>query len=429
VVGCPLSAAMSSTDVWRRELALGLEIAVMRDGFAYIVVGGGLAGASAVKGIREIDQGEPILLVGSERHLPYNRPPLTKDLWSGKENVGDIFVNDQGFYDENGVQLALGTTATRIDLEAKSVILNTGESVGFGKLLLATGGVPRKLDIPGGDLEGIYYYRYLDHYRNLRSEATAGKSALVIGGGFIGSEIAAALNMNDVEVTMVFPESYLVQRVFPAGLGQALRSSYQKRGVRVLSGDVPTSIERHGSQFITHTKNGQEVRSDLVLAGIGITPSVELAEHAGLQVDDGVVVSEYLQSSHPDIYAAGDNTRFPYIALGKLMRVEHWDNAKEQGRAAGRNMAGQQEKYTYMPYFYSDLFEFGYEAVGEISSRLDTCADWQEENVTGIIYYLKDNRVRGVMTCNVWEKLDEARDMIRRQEEMSPEALAQAIAQ
>jgi 3-phenylpropionate/trans-cinnamate dioxygenase ferredoxin reductase subunit len=400
----------------------------MEDHYTYVIVGGGLAGASAVKGIREVDQEGPILLVGGEQHLPYNRPPLTKDLWFGEASVSDIFVNDRAFYDDKGVQLALGTTATRLDLEAKSVLLSTGENVGFEKLLLATGGVPRRLDIPGGDLEGLYYYRYLDHYQKLRSEAAAGKSALVIGGGFIGSEIAAALNMNDVDVTMIFPESYLVQRIFPAGLGRALQSHYEERGVRVLSGDVPTSTEKRESQFITKTRNGQELRADLVVAGIGITPSVELAEGAGLQVDDGIVVNEYLQSSHSDIYAAGDNARFPYIALGRLQRVEHWDNARDQGNTAGRNMAGQRDKYTHMPYFFSDLFEFGYEAVGDISSELDIFADWQEENVRGVIYYLKDNRVKGVMTCNVWEKLDEARDMIRRQEKMSPQALAKAIA-
>jgi 3-phenylpropionate/trans-cinnamate dioxygenase ferredoxin reductase subunit len=400
----------------------------MEDRFTYVIVGGGLTGASAVEGIREVDQEAPILLVGREEHLPYNRPPLTKDLWFGEESVNDIFVNDEAFYDENGVRLALGTVATELDVERKSVTLNTGQVVRFRKLLLATGGIPRKLDIPGGDLEGIYYYRYLDQYQRLRSEASAGRSAVVIGGGFIGSEIAAALNMNDLDVTMVFPESYLVQRIFPAAFGQALQSYYQEKGVRILSGDVPTSIEKHDSQFITHTKNGEELGSNLVVAGIGITPAVELAEQAGLQVDNGIVVNEYLQTSHPDIYAAGDNARFPYIALGKLMRVEHWDNAKDQGEAAGKNMAGRRDKYTHMPYFFSDLFDYGYEAVGEISSELETHTEWQEENVTGVIYYLKDARVRGVMTVNVYGKLDQAREMIRQGEPIKPEALAQAIA-
>jgi NADPH-dependent 2,4-dienoyl-CoA reductase/sulfur reductase-like enzyme len=249
----------------------------------------------------------------------------------------------------------------------------------------------------------------------------------VIGGGFIGSEIAASLAMNKVKVTMVFPEAYLCSRVFPKSLGFALQNSYIGRGVGILSGDRPVSFEKEGERFVTATEKGARIESDLLIVGIGIVPATGLAEEAGLRTGNGVVVDEFLRTSHPDIYAAGDNAFFPYQALGRAMRVEHCDNALNQGKQAGRNMAGAEEPFTYMPYFFSDLFEFGYEAVGEVSAELETFTDWQKENDTGVVYYLKDGRVRGVMMCNVWDKVDAARDLIRKGDRATPENLRGVI--
>ncbi len=397
------------------------------DSYKYIIVGGGLAGASAVKGVRERDRDGPVLLIGHEEHQPYNRPPLTKKLWFGKNKVEDIFVNDKQFYQSNSIVLLLGNDVIGIDVGAKTITTAKGERYEFEKLLLATGGFPRKLPIPGGDLEGIVYYRYLDDYLKVRSEVGTDKSAVIIGGGFIGSEIAAALNINRVRVTIIFPGSYLVDRVFPDYLGKAVQSRFQERGVEILSGDRPDSFSRNGEKFITNTANGSKIESDILIVGIGITPSIELAKRAGLQTGNGIVVNEYLQTSNPDIFAAGDNALFPYQALSQQMRVEHWDNALNQGLWAGRNMAGAKEPYDYMPYFFSDLFEFGYEAVGEVDSRLETIADWRKENDTGVVYYLKDNRVRGVMMCNVWEKVEAARELIRKGERVTPERLRGVI--
>ncbi len=400
----------------------------MRDqAYTYVIVGGGLAGASAAEGIRERDKSGSILLIGGEKHLPYDRPPLSKKLWFGKKKVEDIFLHDQKFYDQNGVTVALGTKVTSLDAKQKTITASDGKSYGFQKLLLATGGVPRALPIPGGDLEGICYYRYLDDYLRMRTEAAAGKSAVVIGGGFIGSEVAAALNINKVDVTMIFPEAYICNRVFPENLGIALQRQYRDRGITVLAGEKPASFAKKGSRFVTTTGNGKTIESDVVIVGIGIAPSFELAKDAGLLTGNGIEVNQYLQTSDPDIYAAGDNAFFPYQALGKQMRVEHWDNALNQGKCAGRNMAGAGEPYTYMPYFFSDLFEFGYEAVGEVSAELETFVDWQKENDTGVIYYLKDGRVRGAMMCNVWEKVDAARELIRKAGRMTHESLRGAI--
>ena len=395
--------------------------------FMFIIIGGGLAGTSAIEGIRALDSKGSILLIASEKHLPYDRPPLTKKLWTGKKKVEEIFLHDDKFYDLNGVTMKIGTRVTSLDAQKKIVMDDRGNTYGFKKLLLATGGVPRTLPIPGGNLEGIYYYRYLDDYLRMRQEVSARKSALVIGGGFIGSEMAAALNMNNVDVTMIFPEPYLVNRVFPEYLGRAIQDQYRSRGIKILANEQPSVFSKNEDKFTTFTLSGKTIESDIVIAGVGMAPHLDLARNAGLQTANGIIVDEYLQASHPDIYAAGDNAFFPYQALGKQMRIEHWDNALNQGKAAGRNMTGAREPFTYMPYFFSDLFEFGYEAVGEVDAQLETIADWQKENDTGVIYYLKDGKVRGAMMCNVWEKVEAARALIRKGETMTPESLRGAI--
>jgi 3-phenylpropionate/trans-cinnamate dioxygenase ferredoxin reductase subunit len=395
--------------------------------FIYVVVGAGVAGGSAVKGIRQRDEEGSILLIGAEKHLPYDRPPLSKDLWFGRKKVEEIGVNKEGYYDQAGVQVRLGRRIVDLDAGQKILTDDMGTSYSFQKLLLATGGIPRHLLIPGNDLDGVVYYRYLDDYLRLREEKLGGKSAVVIGGGFIGSEIAAALTVNGTAVTMIFPKAYLVQRVFPDYLAKAIQRHYVERSIQIMPGDRPSAIARTAGGYETRTENGNRVESDLIVAGVGIVPAVDLAKGAGLEVDDGIVVNEFLQTSHPDIYAAGDNARFPYQALGRSMRIEHWDNAVSQGKWAGRNMAGARETFTYMPYFYSDLFEFGYEAVGDVDARLETYADWQKENDTGVIYYLEDGRVRGAMLCNVWGKLNAAREMIRKAERVAPDDLRGAI--
>jgi NADPH-dependent 2,4-dienoyl-CoA reductase/sulfur reductase-like enzyme len=395
--------------------------------YKYIIVGGGLAAASAVAGIREIDPKGSILLVGSEKHLPYDRPPLSKSLWFGKKKLGEIFIHPQDFYDENGVTLMLGAAVSAVDPNLKKIVIEKGRSLGYEKLLLATGARPKILAISGAALEGTCYYRTLDDYLKMKGQASPGKSALVIGGGFIGAELAAALTINKVKVTMLFPGPTLCHRIFPEGLGRAIRQRYLEKGVQITSEEKPAAITKRGDQFITITESGKRIQSDIVVMGIGVLPDTRLARPSGIETGNGIVVNAYLQTSQPDIYAAGDNAQFPYQALGREMRVEHWDNALNQGKWAGRNMAGSHEPYTYMPYFFSDLFEFGYEAVGEIDGSLETYADWQKENDTGVVYYLRSGRVRGAMLCNVWNQVALARKMILRDEPVARSSLQGAI--
>ena len=387
--------------------------------YSYVIVGGGLAGASAAEGVREIDKNGPVLIIGEEPSAPYHRPPLTKGLWTGKKKAEDIFVWKDDSLSHLNIEMKLGTKVVSVNPDAKTVTDGAGGTYGFGKLLLATGGTPKRLPVPGGGLSIVSYYRYFEDYVRMRERVQEGKSAIIIGGGFIGTEIAAALSLKNLKITMLFPEDRPCFKVFPDYLGRQILKMYRERGITILTKDTPVRIEKTNNACRVLTKNGLTLSADICIAGIGISPETGLAQSARLATADGIVVNSFLQTSHPDIYAAGDNAAYPEKTLEKTMRYEHWDNALNQGKQAGRNMAGAQEQYTYMPYFFSDLFDFGYEAVGEIDSRLDTRPEWKEENVKGIVYYLKENKIRGVLLCNVWDKVGAARTAIKNNEPVS----------
>jgi 3-phenylpropionate/trans-cinnamate dioxygenase ferredoxin reductase component len=393
----------------------------------YLIIGGGLAGASAVEGIREHDKEGTIIIICKEKYLPYHRPPLSKSLWTGKRTINDIFIKNEPFYRDNGVTVLLGDEIDCLDTKTKSMTSRTGKCWKFDKLLLATGGEPVKLKIPGAEDNGLLYFRNIDHYLALEPRCKKGSSALIIGGGFIGTELAAALSLRDIKVTMVFPESRPSFRVLPEFLGLHLLKTFRERGMEIVTRDKPAVIEKAKGKYRVRCESGKQLEAEIIIAGAGITPSVGLAESAGLAVQNGIVVNSLLQTSHPDIYSAGDNTSYPHPLSGIQTRVEHWDNALHQGKCAGKNMAGALEHYNYMPYFFSDIFEFGYEAVGEIDSRLITFADWQEENKKGVVYYLHKNIVKGVLLCNIWEKTESARELIKKGTPVVPESLRGVI--
>jgi NADPH-dependent 2,4-dienoyl-CoA reductase/sulfur reductase-like enzyme len=377
--------------------------------YKYLIIGGGMTADSAVAGIREVDQSGSIGLIGNDPNRPYNRPPLSKGLWKGKP-LSSVWRKTETV----GVTLHLGRTARELDLKSKRVTDDNGTAYQFERLLLATGGTPRRLGF--GD-EHITYYRTLADYERLRALADKRNQFAVIGGGFIGSEVAAALAMNGKKVSLIIPEQAICSRIFPSDLAAYLNDFYRQKGVEVLTGHRSVGLDARGDELTlaiedVQKKNARKLVADAVVAGIGITPNTELAQAAGLHVDNGIWVDEKLRTSHPDIFAAGDVANFQNPALGTRMRVEHEDNANTMGKAAGRSMAGQAVTYDYLPYFYSDLFELGYEAVGETDSRLETVTDWQEPNRKGVIYYLREGRVRGVVLWNVWEQVDAARRFI-----------------
>jgi len=377
--------------------------------YTYLIVGGGMTADAAAEGIRQADPAGTIGLIGSEPHPPYDRPPLSKGLWKG-DPLEKIWRGTES----KGVVLHVGREARSLDPRNKQVVDDQGGVYTFDKLLLATGGTPRQLAFGAGR---ILYFRTLDDYGHLRGLTEKGRRFAVIGGGFIGSEIAAALAMNGKEVVMALSEGTLGGRVFPRDLGLFLNDFYRQKGIEVLAEATAVGLEPRGDQVALRIRgvkdsSDREVVLDGVAAGIGIQPNVELAGMAGLEVGNGILVDQFLRTNHPDIFSAGDVASFYNPALGKRIRVEHEDNALTMGRLAGRNMAGELEPYHHLPFFYSDLFELGYEAVGELDARLETVADWRDPFKEGVVYYLSEGRVRGVLLWNVWERVGAARALI-----------------
>jgi 3-phenylpropionate/trans-cinnamate dioxygenase ferredoxin reductase component len=383
--------------------------------YKYLIIGGGMTADAAVGGIREIDAEGSIGLVSLENDPPYKRPPLSKGLWKGK-SPDSIWSNTES----KRVTLHLGRRIVSLDADKRVAVDDLGNEFHGDKLLLAIGGRTRHL--PFGE-DNILYYRTLDDYRRLFGMSKTNRDFTVIGGGFIGAEISAALAMNGKKVTMLFPEDGIGARMYPNDLSLFLNDFYRKKGVEVLPGEQVTGLSIPASRPTLNTASGLKVTSDGILAGIGIELNIELAKAAGLQTDNGISVDEYLVTSHANIYAAGDVAEFFNPALGKRIRVEHEDNAKSMGRQAGRNMAGASEAYRYLPYFYSDLFELGFEAVGELDSRLTTAADWAEPFQKGIIYYFRENRISGVLLWNTWDKVPMARELIAQPGPFRPEDL------
>jgi NADPH-dependent 2,4-dienoyl-CoA reductase/sulfur reductase-like enzyme len=388
--------------------------------YTYLIVGGGMTAAAAVQGIREVDPSGSIGLISAEGHPPYDRPPLSKGLWKGKP-LESIWRDTES----QGVTVHLGRTVRHLDPQKKRVTDDQGTVSGYSKLLLATGGTPRRL--PFGD-EQIIYFRTLDDYEHLRALTRTGQHFAVIGGGFIGSEVSAALAMNGKSVVMAFAGEGVCSHMFPLDLAKFLNDFYRQKGVEVLPGQRVDGLETRGAQAVLRVRNQQgqgerEVVADSVVAGIGIQPNVELARAAGLEVEDGIRVDASLRTSHPDIHAAGDVANFYNPAVDKRRRVEHEDNANTMGRLAGQAMAGRTVTYDHLPFFYSDLFELGYVAVGEVDSRLETMADWKEPYREGVVYYLQGGRVRGVLLWNVWEQVDAARRLIAEPGPFRPESL------
>jgi 3-phenylpropionate/trans-cinnamate dioxygenase ferredoxin reductase subunit len=377
--------------------------------YDYVIVGAGVAAASAVKGIRSGDTSGSIAVLGSEPHKPVYRPDLSKALWleddktlEGSSLAGDLDADD-------AVDLLTETTVTAIDPGAHVVRLADGSSVGYGKLLLATGAEPRVLGVDPGPR--VVYYRTAGDYERLRALAEKGSHVAVVGGGYIGSEIASALVQNDVDVTLVLDLEDVQEQMFPRDLAASLTKAFEDRGVTVVHGSVEGGEETESGVRI-RIDDGSDIVADAAVIGVGVLPRTGLAEDAGLDVDNGIVVDDHLRTSAADVYAAGDVASYPDALLGRR-RVEHVDHAEKSGEHAGKVMAGADAAYDYTPYFWSDILEAGYEAVGETSSRLDMVEDWKDGEIgTGVVYYLKEGQVRGAVLWNVWDSVDKARELI-----------------
>lgn len=373
--------------------------------FDYVIVGGGIAAGNAVAGIREVDKAGTIGVISADSDRPYERPALSKKLWTD-----DSFTTDQIFYnvrEEHQATLMLETEVTSIDKEAHTVTTHTGDVVKYKKLLLVTGGKPQVIDGPKDDK--VFAFRSFEDYINLRSLSGKNQHVAVVGGSYIGTELAANLALNNTKVTLIYPQTTLGDNRFPEEIAKEYELTYVDHGIEMISKTRAEKYTKEGDTFVLHLNDGTTVEADSIVLGLGVTPVLDLAKEAGLDVDDGVIVDEYLRTSDPDIYSAGDIASYPDPILGR-QRIEHVDHARNSGTAVGKIMAGINEPYKHTPYFYSMIFDISWKAIGTLDLSLDLLID--EVDGGKVVYYLKDDKPVGILTWNVEPDLDKVRELI-----------------
>ena len=384
----------------------------MRYDYDYVIIGAGMSAHSAARGIRQRDPDGSILLIGLEADTPYARPPLTKDLWF-KEDMAEaeVYLDTAA---KTGAKVMTQTRVVEFRPDDHVILTDQSDLIQYGKVLLATGGTPRKIGDPS---ERIIYFRTMADYRNLRARSGPQNHVIVIGGGFVGTELACALAHVGTKVTMILEESELGIRNFPPGIRKRLARVFAERGITIMDHCSVSSITDLPAKNLASVclTSGEEFTANAVVAGLGIIPNTDLARDAGLPTErGGVVVNKFLQTSDTDVFAAGDIAFYQDALLGRR-RIEHADQAESSGKSAGRNMVTADEPYDHTPLFYSDLFDDGYEAVGMLNATYDMFQDWEpdKEDAQGVVYYLDNGAVRGVLLWNVWDSADLAREVIK----------------
>jgi 3-phenylpropionate/trans-cinnamate dioxygenase ferredoxin reductase component len=378
-----------------------------------IIVGASLAGAKAAEGARKNGWSGPIRLIGAESHKPYERPPLSKAVLAGKDEPDKARVHDDAFYETNDIDLVLGSEATRLDTAAHEVELANGRGLPYGKVVLATGSSPRKIAIPGVDLPEVMYLRSVDDSLQLRERLSQGARLAVVGASWIGTEAAASARQRGAEVVMIDPLSQPLERVLGVEVGRYFAKLHADRGVQLKLSVGVEAIEGDGHVSSVRLADGSSVEADLVLVGIGVTPNIELARQAGLSVNQGVLVDQYLQSSDPDVYVAGDIAEEDHPVLGQRVRVEHWANALNQGLTAGANVAGAQQSYDRIPYFFSDQYDTGMEYSGWPVPYDEVLFRGNPDDGAFVAFYLAGDKVVGGANVNVWDVNEHVQALIR----------------
>jgi 3-phenylpropionate/trans-cinnamate dioxygenase ferredoxin reductase subunit len=389
----------------------------------FVIVGAGLAGAKAAATLRSDGFDGDVLLLGAERHSPYERPPLSKGYLRGEVDLGKLFVEPSAFYEEKAIELRAASPVDSIDRGRREVVLENRERVRYDQLLLAPGAEPRRLDGPGAGLDGIFYLRDLGDADRLRAALAAATTVVVVGGGWIGAEVAASARELGHHVTMVHPDPAPLQKVLGPEVAAVYQSLHADHGVAMR---MSTRVESfRGASVVEEvvTDHGDRLAADLVVVGVGATPRTKLAVGAGLEVDDGIVVDELLRTHDKRIYAAGDAASAWHPLLGRRLRVEHWSNALNQGPAAARNMLGPTAPYDRLPYFFSDQYDVGMEYLGH-------APDWDRVVFRGdpaarefVAFWVKDDRVAAAMNVNVWGVTEPLRHLITSMQPVDDEQL------
>ncbi len=370
------------------------------DKFTYLLIGGGLASARAAKQLKSSEPGASISILSAEPHLPYDRPPLSKEFLRGEKSQQDILLEQESFYAEQGIKVLLGTRAVSLDAGLKVVSTEDGLQIEFEKALLATGGRPRRLSIPGAELEGVHYLRTVEDSKAIGKEGSRGRRGVIIGGGFIGMEVAASLTQLGAQVTVIEMAPYIWSRFLDESTASYFQRYYQAKGITILTNESVSSISGQGRVAKVETKSGQEIPCDFVCVGIGIELNDDLARVSGLEVDNGILVNESMQTSHPDIYAAGDIANYYDPIFGKRRRVEHWGHAEYTGQLAAENMAGAGKTYDLMTYVFSDIFDLHLEFAGDETEYENILIRGALEEDSFVVLYVKQNRLTAYLSVN-----------------------------
>ena len=390
----------------------------------HVIVGASLAGAKAAETLREEGFDGRVVLVGSEGERPYERPPLSKNYLRGEVGREKVYVHDEGYYAEHDIELRLGRTAVSLDTSSSELELDDGALLRYDRLLLTTGAEPRRLSIPGAELDGVLYLRSFQDSDTLRERLDRGGAVIVVGAGWIGTEVAASARQRGLEVTVLDPASVPLERVMGTEVGAIYSDIHTDQGVQMLMGTGVEAFEGDGAVERVRTSDGRELECDFAVVGVGVEPRTWLAAQAGIAVDNGILVDEHLQTSAPGVFAAGDVANSHHPFYGERIRVEHWANALNQGPAAARTMLGHDTPYERLPYFFSDQYDVGMEYSG-------FARNWDRVIFRGdpatrefVAFWLVDDRIVAGMNVNVWDVTDPIKRLISERVTVDDRALS-----
>ena len=375
------------------------------NGSKVVVLGGGMVAGYAAKQLVELGlrHGE-LAILSADHSVPYERPPLSKGFLAGKDTEEAIRINPEDFYTKRGIELKLECEISGLDTKHKRLFLKSGDEFGFNKLIVATGARPRLLNVPGANLRNLCYLRTLNDSKVIRSALEKVKHAVVIGGGFIGMEVAAVLAQKGIEVTMVLGEDRIWKRLFSPEMSSFFEAYYAARSVHLIKATTVSELRGDGAVSSAVLANGQTIPCELVVAGIGVQPATEMLANSGLDVGDGIIVNEYLETSQPDVLAAGDVANYQDVLFGSHRRVEHWDNAVSQGQYCARSLMGDRIPYKHVPYFFSDVFDLSYEYWGDLSGADQIIHRGDFSNKSFSVWWLRQKTVVAVFTMNCPEE-------------------------
>jgi NADPH-dependent 2,4-dienoyl-CoA reductase/sulfur reductase-like enzyme len=374
----------------------------------YLVLGGGMVAGYAAKQLVESGlKPRELTIVSADSSIPYERPPLSKGFLAGKDTEASIFINADDFYRAHDIEVRLNCVVSSVNPARKNVSLQSGEEIGFEKLVVATGAQVRTLDVPGSDLRDVYYLRTLEDSKRIRQKAEGAKRAVVIGGGFIAMEVTSVLAQKGIETTMVLPDDRIWKRFFTAPMSRFFEEYYTARGVRFAKNNKVVKLNGAGTVESAVLQNREIAPCDMVVAGIGVRPVTEPLANSGIEVADGVVVNEFLETNKPDIYAAGDVASYYDVLFDKHRRAEHWDNAVSQGQYCARILSGERSPFIHVPYFFSDVFDLSYEFWGDSSSADEVVERGDLSSRSFSVWWLRQGKLAAAFTMN---RSDEERE-------------------